>query len=69
MLTLNEIPNQVLSGYCASNKKNWSTGVWKDNSSYVYATNTIENSGLATGNQLHNNLQPYFTCYIWCRVS
>ena len=21
------------------------------------------------GNQAHNNLQPYFTCYIWCRTA
>jgi microcystin-dependent protein len=21
------------------------------------------------GNQPHNNLQPYFTCYIWCRTA
>lgn len=25
--------------------------------------------GLAGGNQAHNNLQPYFTCYIWCRTA
>jgi len=21
------------------------------------------------GGQAHNNLQPYFTCYIWCRTA
>lgn len=26
-------------------------------------------TGLSGGNQPHNNLQPYFTCYIWCRVA
>lgn len=26
----------------------------------------ISNTG---GSQAHNNLQPYFTCYIWCRTA
>lgn len=26
----------------------------------------IKNTG---GDQAHNNLQPYFTCYIWCRTA
>lgn len=29
-------------------------------------TSTTENTG---GGQSHNNVQPYFTCYIWCRIA
>lgn len=29
-------------------------------------TGFIKNTG---GGQAHNNLQPYFTCYIWCRTA
>lgn len=29
-------------------------------------TNMVTSSG---GSQSHNNMQPYFTCYIWCRVA
>lgn len=28
--------------------------------------NMVMSSG---GNKAHNNLQPYFTCYIWCRTA
>lgn len=68
-LVLNEIPDQVLSGYCAPDKKSWSTGNWYDHSAYNYPTNTIQYSGVANGNQPHNNLQPYITCYMWKRVA
>ena len=26
-------------------------------------------TGSTGGGQAHNNLQPYFTCYIWCRTA
>lgn len=32
-----------------------------------YDTNNRTND--VGGNQAHNNLQPYFTCYIWCRTA
>lgn len=33
------------------------------------ASNTQSLTASAGGNQPHNNLQPYFTCYIWCRTA
>ena len=66
-LTLNEIPDQVLSGYCKNDKKSWSTGCWDDFSNHEYATNTLENSDYK-GSQPHNNIQPYITCYMWKRI-
>ena len=32
----------------------------------VYKTIEMRETG---GSQAHNNLQPYFTCYIWCRTA
>lgn len=40
---------------------NWK---WDTNSQSIYGT--VQNAG---GSQAHNNLQPYFTCYIWCRTA
>lgn len=31
--------------------------------------NSFASSGFAGGNQPHNNLQPYITCYIWKRTA
>lgn len=41
---------------------------WKygGNLGTTYDTATNQYTG---GSQAHNNLQPYYTCYIWCRVS
>ena len=45
---------------------NW-YGVYYDNDkSFTAKTFKITNTG---GSQSHNNLQPYFTCYIWCRTA
>lgn len=42
----------------------------------AYATGIRANEGdydddtsESGGDQPHNNLQPYFTCYIWCRIA
>lgn len=43
--------------------------------SYTVKMNRIDGKtdgagdGYAGGNKPHNNLQPYFTCYIWCRIA
>lgn len=40
---------------------NWQ---WDTNSQLI--SNSIMTSG---GSKAHNNMPPYFTCYIWCRVA
>lgn len=37
---------------------------WDTKSQSIWGT--VQTVG---GNQPHNNLQPYFTCYIWCRTA
>lgn len=37
---------------------------WNTNSQSILGT--VQKAG---GSQPHNNLQPYFTCYIWCRTA
>ncbi len=46
------------------------------NGRYGFASNNGYNdlalanvTGITGGSQAHNNLQPYFTCYIWCRIA
>ena len=65
LLILNELPSQTVSGYCADDKKSWATGAFGDYSSAAYPTNVVNASGRGTGDQPHNNLQPYqVVCYI-----
>lgn len=46
---------------------------WGGGSSFTFETSTIktgrdENTGSVGGDQPHNNLQPYITCYMWKRI-
>lgn len=36
---------------------------------YNSASRYYNQTSYAGGDQPHNNLQPYFTCYIWCRIA
>lgn len=43
-----------------------------DGSGYRYSNSIGQNGAIVQpvgGGQAHNNLQPYFTCYIWCRTA
>lgn len=66
-LTVNEIPshNHTQKGELRYGNTNWWIGGTGGTTIEVgdYATT---NTG---GSQPHNNLQPYFTCYIWCRTA
>lgn len=68
-LTYDELPAEVVTGYCASNQKNWSTGAWSNNSAAAYPTNVVRLSGQGSGNGSHNNMPPYLTVYIWKRTA
>lgn len=73
-LNINEMPSHNhIERY---GKMSWVDVSGEGNSAYgnlpVYNTgiNAKENITAKTGNsQAHNNLQPYFTCYIWCRTA
>ena len=66
-LTLDQIPshnhklsNSVGTGSGSSNGFSWGLNIAD------WGSHTTQNTG---GSKAHNNLQPYFTCYIWCRTA
>lgn len=74
-LTVNEMPKHVHKGLTFWNKPISLDSGTIAGYNLAYGNNIISgredniyttNSG---GDQPHNNLQPYFTCYIWCRTA
>lgn len=81
-LTINEIPSHEHSENITSpyGAKVPFTGYYAGGNSvagYCFSTNSgivaLNQTRIKTdttgGSQPHNNLQPYFTCYIWCRTA
>lgn len=70
-LTIDEIPshNHILSRYyttSTSHKHQGTGGVSDGPSSATQNTYTSNSTG---GDQSHNNMQPYYTCYIFVRTA
>lgn len=70
-LTINEIPSHShgftsgVANVVGNGLSNNSPCYWNANNNGL-GTTQISPTG---GSQAHNNLQPYFTCYIWCRIA
>ena len=69
-LTVNEMPSHSHKYKLSYG----SSGSGSQNTGFNYAENTVstfdgENILATGGSQAHNNLQPYFTCYIWKRTA
>lgn len=69
-LTSNEIPKNIARTLEITTGK-WSLGVWKDQgqTTNTYSVQLAGQNGLAEGEQVHNNLPPYITCYMWKRTA
>ncbi len=69
-LTVSEIPSHSHAQYVTANS-GYGVGLRQDyngeQGEYGQYPQGVE-TALAGGGQLHNNLQPYITCYIWIRT-
>lgn len=70
-LTVNEMPSHQHTASTGARTVAWASGNFVLSYQYqsqnpVVTTEAIKNTG---GNQAHNNMPPYFTCYIWCRTA
>ena len=68
-LTVNEMPPHNHNSTALPSSGG--SGTQKQAFLYKYTDDTtyscfVQNNG---GGQSHNNLQPYFTCFIWCRTA
>lgn len=66
-LTINEIPSHIHGGAYWAQKQ----GYGNINIGSTAAASRADISGIAStgGNQPHNNMQPYYTCYIFVRTA
>lgn len=65
-LTIDEMPSHSHKIKVSGSTTGGYAGVLRNNASDGPATNFIDPEG---GGQPHNNLQPYFTCYIFVRTA
>ena len=65
-LTVNEMPSHTHSYTYSTSVSDWSSRIPLGSNAGVGTSG----AGISTtgGDQAHNNLQPYFTCYIWEKV-
>lgn len=68
-LMVDEIPSHNHGGVPESNWGLSSSSTGTDITVHNYAGHESKNTSDAGGDQPHNNLQPYITCYMWKRVN
>ena len=65
-LTINEMPSHTHSIGNSGSLTSGYAGMFRCNNNDGYSSSFIQSTG---GNQPHNILQPYITCYMWKRVA
>lgn len=65
-LTINEMPSHTHNIIRSGNSSSPGYSSFFQSSVYSGENSPLSSTG---GNQPHNNIPPYFTCYIWCRTA
>lgn len=72
-LTVNEMPSHIHNIIYANNGKAINLDGGGNTYNLSWGTSGYSGNGIITtptgGGQEHNNMPPYFTCYIWCRIA
>ena len=72
ILSINEMPGHSHNNPCAvtyNGSAAMNRSLFATNSDFWTKSDPNNATASTGGGQAHNNLQPYFTCYIWCRVA
>lgn len=70
-LTINEMPSHThdCKTYGNGGVSTKGGGLWGVTDAYGEATNQYPSIYKTGGDQAHNNMQPYYTCFIWYRTA